>query len=304
MKIVSFEPFLTELVAYFGRSEQLVGVSDLCDEPVEVEVFPKVTTATATKSNYSALSTRGVLDEALLSLAPDLILCSLRGISSKDGQPSELASIEASLSKKLGKEVRVRSFFPRSTEGLFAMFEDIGEVIGTSDKGRTLAGRIKAQLMDWGTNFYERMRSKKVTILSSVDPVTIAGYWLNDLPHFMGCTPHHVEGKEGFIKLKWEDVAAFNPDVLLVAPIGSTVQESMKTFLKLEKLHAWENLLAVKRGEVFFSLGNDFFYRPGPRVLETAAIVISAMAGLESGYISQKDSFYRLRYLEMFRHKL
>lgn len=304
VKIVSFEPFLTELVAHFGRTEHLVGVSDLCDAPPEAQAIPKVTSANPNKSPLRALSERGIIENTFLSLAPDLVLCSIRGIASRDGQPSDLLNIEAALSKKFGKEVRVRSFFAPTVERVFSMFEEVGEALGTADKGRTLAGRAKAQLMDWGTNFYERMRSKKVTILSSVEPLTLAGYWVNDITRFMGCVPHYIEGKEGNVKISWQDIAVFNPDVLLVAPQGLSVKDAMKTFLKLEKLKEWSGLLAVKRGEVFFSRGDDYFYRPGPRILETASIVISAIAGLESGYISEKDSFFRLRYLEMFRHKL
>ena len=35
----------------------------------------------------------------------------------------------------------------------------------------------------------------------------------------------------------------------------------------------------------------------------TAAVLLSAMAELDSGYITKRDEFYRLRFVELHRHR-
>jgi hypothetical protein len=58
----------------------------------------------------------------------------------------------------------------------------------------------------------------------------------------------------------------------------------------------------VKRGEVIFCAGIDL-YRPGARFLKGAAILVSAIAGLDSGYITERDEYFKVRYLELHRHR-
>ena len=59
---------------------------------------------------------------------------------------------------------------------------------------------------------------------------------------------------------------------------------------------------AVKRGEVIFMSGRQL-YAPGPGIVRAAACVVSGMAGLDSGYITKRDEFYRLRFVELHRHR-
>jgi iron complex transport system substrate-binding protein len=113
--------------------------------------------------------------------------------------------------------------------------------------------------------------------------------------HNPGC-PHR--------QVRWEDVVAFNPDVIVVAPEGLDLKSSMASFKELSKLPHWEDLPAVKRSEVIFTDGIEHFYNPAVGIMDSMAILISAIAGFESGYITTRDTFYRLRWLELHRHRL
>ena len=82
-----------------------------------------------------------------------------------------------------------------------------------------------------------------------------------------------------------------------------TVADSCKLFREFEKRPGWDNIPAVKRGEVFFSEGISNFYRPSMRLIESMSILVSAIAGFDSGYITPRDSFHKLRWLELQRHQ-
>jgi iron complex transport system substrate-binding protein len=185
---------------------------------------------------------------------------------------------------------------------MYDAFEEIGVLIGRAREGRELTNRLKAQLMDWGDNFYPRMKNKKVTVLSSVNPLRVAGRWIPDIIKTASAQPQLLALGETDKATTWREIEAFKPDVVVVAPEGYSLEESVKTLSLLERVPEWEGIPAVKRGEVIFCEGTGL-YRPGPKILKGAAVLFSAIAGLESGYITKRDEFFRLRFVELHRHR-
>lgn len=302
MRIVSLEPFLTETLCHFGHEAKLVGISHRCDFPESILNLPRVTSPRSGSDGTlrSALGADAVDVPALASLKPDVILCRIEDEPRTDTNLRRARELVAS---QIGEQVKVLSFDPRNLEQVFQAFESLGKALGSASAGHDLAQRLKAQMMDWGDNFYERMKNKKVTFLARVNPFVLAGLWIPDMIH-LASAASQIRGGEDHVVVAWDDIVKFRPDVIVVAPEGATLQESMKTFLQLEKLPGWEDIPAVKRGEVIFASGKELFFRPGPRLRESMSVLISAIAGLESGYIAPRDSFHRLRWMEMQRHRL
>lgn len=302
MRIVSLEPFLTELVCYFGRESELVGVSHRCDTPEVIRSLPRVTTDDDTTPRTLAdLSRFTVRIDDIVAIQPDLILTSVCG--DPDTVIATVMTLTEGLRALCGNNVRILTYNPRTLEDIFATFERCGKDLGVAGEGHQLAQRSKAQLMDWADNFYERMKNKRVTFLESVDPLRLGGFWIPDMIRLASAVSHEPpRGEVGRI-VSWDEVVAFKPDVVVVAPHGYDLAGAAKLFKRFEKFPGWEDLSAVKRGEVVFAPGSGLFDRPGPRLREAMAILISAIAGLESGYITPRDSFYRLRWLELQRHR-
>jgi iron complex transport system substrate-binding protein len=185
---------------------------------------------------------------------------------------------------------------------LYGTIEKIGEVSGKAPLAREMCNRLKAQIMDWCDAFYDRMKNKRVTVLSSVTPLRLAGMWIPDLVKGASCIPQYNAVGGGPKEVTWKEIQEFRPDVIVVAPEGFDLEESVKTLRFLERCPTWESVPAVKRGEVVFCDGMGL-YLPGPRMLSGVAQLISGIAGLESGYITDRDSFYRLRWVELHRHR-
>ena len=78
--------------------------------------------------------------------------------------------------------------------------------------------------------------------------------------------------------------------------------EGIRHLPTLQGLPNWEGLPAVKRGDVIFADGVSL-YDAGPGFLRGAAVVVSALASLESGYITKRDEYVKLRFVELHRHK-
>ncbi len=305
MKIISLEPYITDVLVYLGVTEKLVGVSHRCEQPSSTSVVTVVTTP-AVVSQVSGLDGRVAKElctdfvdvEQLLSLAPDLVLTE----SEQLAQPGGARWIQEYLETRLGKKVLIAAFSARTVDAMYGVFEEIGKLVGNVQGGRDLGHRLKAQLMDWSDSFYPRMKNKRVTVLSSVAPLRLAGKWIPDLVKCASAAPQHYVVGDGEKETSWSEIVSFRPDVIIVAPEGYSLDESVKTLKYLERAKEWEGLPAVKRGEVVFCDGLGL-YRPGPKLLSGAAILISAIAGLESGYITKRDEFFRLRWVELHRHR-
>jgi iron complex transport system substrate-binding protein len=235
---------------------------------------------------------------ALKSIIPDVVLAEVR-----DANPTEfVAWAEAYLRKATERRVKVIDISISTLEQMYAVVEEIGGLTGDAPEARKFANKNKAQLMAWADSFFERCKGKKVVVLSSVEPVITAERWIPDLVKLLGARtierPPEAQGRS----LTWPEIIAGRPDVLVVAPEGKPLLESVKSLKSVQELPDWEELPAVKRGEVIFCSGIEL-YRPGPKFLRGAAILVSAVAGLDSGYITERDEYFKIRYLELHRHK-
>ncbi|RIL06843.1 MAG: hypothetical protein DCC75_10510 [Proteobacteria bacterium] len=307
MRIVSLSPFITETVCSLGLNQALVGISHACNYPHEtLSALPHLTNLRGPSSGPSALAEKLCshhLDlEALAKLAPDKVLIE-RHFEEASEQHKFNAQISAELSAWMGKEAAVHSYSPLRLEEVFSFFEILGKDLKSEKRGHEIAQRMKAQFLDWGDSFYERLRAKKVTFITGIDPLRLGGFWIPDMIGFVSCSSQNKECGLSHPETSWEEIQRFKPDVILVAPQGLELKEALASFKWFEKLPGWDDTLAVRRGEVFFTAGTECFYRAAPRLTQGMAILVSAMSGLESGYITPRDSFQRLRWLEIHRHR-
>ena len=305
MKIVSLNPALTDILYALHDGLKVVGVTHLCRVP-RGECNPAIVTtphpspqATDYKRKLVAgLSEIAVDLEALKNADPNWIVTTLT-----EEKPSEfIAFADDFIERSWGKKIQIKSVEIVTLNGLFAAYGEIGTLIGNSAIGRDQAQRMKSQLMDWGRNLYARLRNKKIVVLSGVDPLEIAGCWVPDIIKLVSGRQMKPDLRRISAPVTWDEIREYSPDVILVAPRGKTLAESVAYLRKLEELPDWETLPAVKRGEVVFSDGLRL-YQTGPGLIEGAGVLVSAMAGLDSGYITTRDEFHRLRFVELHRHR-
>jgi iron complex transport system substrate-binding protein len=67
------------------------------------------------------------------------------------------------------------------------------------------------------------------------------------------------------------------PEVVLIAPCGFRVEQSLREVPALAALPGFAELPAARAGRVSIADGNAFFNRPGPRLVESAEIAAMAI---------------------------
>ncbi len=266
MRIIPLDYGAAELVILLGLGEQIVGAP--LEAPPQLSELPKAT-------NLEALSPTHVVGFF----------------------PSEEPE-----SLNLHESIKVVTASSLSISKILEAYEEMGRALKVPAKGKELAQKIKSQILHWGDSFYDRFRAKKVVVISSVEPLRLYGGWISELYRMISTDPQAIMLEKEY---SYEDLVAINPHVIVVAPTDYNLEQSKRTFLYLEKKPGWEKMWATKRGEVYFTSGGPEFYSASPNtILNASSILISAVSGLESGYISPKDSYIKARYLELFRHTL
>jgi iron complex transport system substrate-binding protein len=289
-RIVSLLPSATEIVYALGLGERLVGVTHECDFPPDARAKPHLTASALPHAGSSAEIDRHVraslhagsslyaLDAELLErLAPDLIvtqeLCEVCAVSYE---------IVARAAKRLRGDPRLVSLEPSSLDDVYANVATIGALTGTEAEAERLVAALRSRAARLAAHVAGRARPRTL-VLEWSDPPMSGGHWTPELVELAGGEPVLANPGANSRVLAWDEIAAADPDVILVAPCGFDLDAALRAAADLARVPAWTALRAVRAGRAYAIDGNAYVNRPGPRLVDSAEIFASAIAGERYG---------------------
>jgi iron complex transport system substrate-binding protein len=74
-------------------------------------------------------------------------------------------------------------------------------------------------------------------------------------------------------RVEWNQVVDAKPEIILLMPCGFDTRRAVKESAPLRALPGWNDLPAVKTGNVYALNGNAYFSRPGPRLVNGLEIL-------------------------------
>jgi iron complex transport system substrate-binding protein len=288
MRVVSLLPSATEILFAIGAGDRVVGVTHECDFPSEARTRPHLTSSLlpaeldaagidrhVRASVHMGSSLYGLDDEKLAALEPDLIvtqeLCAVCAVSYE---------IVDRAAKRLRGDPRVVSLEPSSLEDVFSTIAFLGEFVGARDGAERVLAGLRARV----ETLRERVaghKRERVLVLEWTDPPMSGGHWTPGLIELAGGEP--VLGNPGANSrvLAWNEIAAADPDVVIVAPCGFGLARAQQELAVLPPAaaEAFASLRAVREGRAYAMDGNAFVNRPGPRLVDTAGLFATAIAG-------------------------
>jgi iron complex transport system substrate-binding protein len=100
-----------------------------------------------------------------------------------------------------------------------------------------------------------------------------SGNWMPQLVAMAGGI--NVFGKTGQHApwLNWAELQIADPEVVVVLPCGFDLERTRREMRFLTQRQGWEQLRAVRAGRLYIMDGNQFFNRPGPRLVESLEIL-------------------------------
>ncbi|WP_028581857.1 ABC transporter substrate-binding protein [Desulfogranum japonicum] len=247
-RIISLGPIHTENIYLLGAEDRLIANTIYCNRPAQAREKMKI--GSVMQANV----------EQIVSLQPDLILA------------TSLTS-PALINKLNGMGLNVVRFSqPQSFEQICNQFIQLGELLGLEEKAKSIVGQAEDQV--------ERVKKavagfplKRVFIQVGAQPLfgSVSSSFTNDFIVLSGS--ENILAKEKNGGCSREKVISLNPDVIIVAIMGSQTGEGAnqkKLWFSFPTIHACSN-------KQVYVIDPDVVCSPSPL---TFAQTLTTIAGL------------------------
>ena len=281
-RIVSLISSATEIVHALGQFPDQVGRSHECDFPPDVEALPVCTKPTidihadsreidrAVKDRVrNALSVYDVFDDVLERLQPTHIItqtqCEVCAVSLRD--------VERSVAMRLESRPKIISLTPNSLADVWEDIRRVACALGIAEHGESVIAGLKARMRAISEKARAAREQPRVAAIEWIEPLMVCGNWTPELIEMAGGVNLFGEPGKHSGYITWDEIVKSDPDVMVIAPCGFDIGRTEGEMHWLEQRPAWTKLRAVRDGRVYLADGNQYFNRPGPRLVETLEIL-------------------------------
>ena len=305
MKIVSLLPSTTEIICALDLEENLVAVTHECDYPPAVVGKPRITrsamdhgrsTSAEIDKHISGALHRGSsiyhLDQELLErLAPELILTQERCDVCAVSYQQVMRSVRIAESNAV-----IASLDPNTVEDILNTILQVGHLTARERQAAVVVARLRGRIQRVAAAVSEARQRPRVLCLEWLDPVMVGGHWVPGMVSVAGGTDDLGKSGEASFHISWEQVVAYQSEVVVLMPCGFHLRENMAEFRRTTLPLAWEQLPAVREGQVFAVDGSSYFNRPGPRVVDGLEVLAQILHPNLMPAIHGPEAFCRLEF--------
>ena len=283
MKIVTLIPSATEIVSFLGQKKSIVGRSHECDFPHDLS---KIKTLTEPKINVDgtsgeihkqieeilekSLSVYKVNVDELKKLNPDFIVtqshCEVCAVS--------FSEVENITKEHLGKNTKIISLQPNKLQEVFDDIKRVAKNLKVDNDQNNKLIKLLENRLDNIRKKTQKLKKPKILCVEWIDPLMAAGNWIPEMTRIAG--GKDILGKIGVDShwIKFEDIQKQDPDFIIFIPCGFNLEKTKEEVIKLvNKNNNWEKLKAFKNKNFYVTDGNQYFNRPGPRLIDSIEIL-------------------------------
>lgn len=281
-RIVSLIASATEIVCALGFEHQLVGRSHECDYPPSVKSLPQLTSPKFNVEGTSleidqrvktivqdALSVYRVDAQALEAVRPTHIItqsqCEVCAVSLKD--------VEQAVCELTSSRPAIVSLEPNALEDVWSDILRVGDSLAARDRAERLVDQLRSRIDDIVQRTHWLNSNPTVAYIEWIEPLMAGGNWMPELIEMAGGVNLFGEAGKHSPWMTWEELVAKDPDVIFVSPCGFDIKRTLEEMHLLGDRAEWTDLKAVVGGRVFVADGNQYFNRPGPRLVESLEIL-------------------------------
>jgi iron complex transport system substrate-binding protein len=271
-RVVTLLPSATEICYALGVEP--VATSHECDHPPEAAALPAVNRSrvdpetspdSINKQVVQAEQNGGVYEIDLTALEradPDVVVS--QGICDVCAVDSVLVREAV---EELGLDCEVLTTDPHSLADVFEDIERIGTALGHEEAAAELLAGLHERVDAVESRAPDER--PRVAVLDWTDPVMVAGHWVPGLVETAG-GEYGLEEREGRSRPReWAEIREYDPEVLVVAPCGFGLDQTLEHLHTVTDREGWADLTAVREGRAYAMDGHHYVNRPGPRLVET-----------------------------------
>ena len=270
MRIVSLVPSATEMLFALGVGPDVIAVTHECDYPEAAKQLPKITRDVlppglsaaeidaAVKERTLAGESIYELDiETLQDLRPDLIvtqaLCSVCAVSYDDVRE---------VAEEIDSHPQVIALDPHTVGEVLGDAGTLAQATDQRDAAVELVRDASARI-DRVRVATRRVKRPRVAALEWLDPPFAAGHWTPQMIGYAGGEDVIGFAGEPSEERSWAEVAAVQPDVVIVMPCGYDAEIAYRE----AEMHR-DQLGALGAVKVVAVDAASYFSRPGPRLVD------------------------------------
>ncbi len=185
-----------------------------------------------------------------------------------------LPEVEAAMAGWIGHKPQIISLSPNR---LADVWEDIRAASqlrsGWRDRGREVLAALKNRVVNVIEKTCVLKQRPSVACIEWIEPLMAAGNWVPELVELAGGA--NVAGEPGKHSpwMDWDTLRRLDPEVIVVMPCGFDLAKTRSEAAALVRHPHWPGLKAVKKKRVRLVDGNQYFNRPGPRLVESLEIL-------------------------------
>ena len=271
-RIVSLSPSNTEILFAIGAGKNVVGVTDYCNYPHELE--SKIQTKEITRvGGYWDPSIK-----TIISLKPELVLISTAHCTVKTNKCKNECSRKCELTTKIANKlnkssINVVSISPHSIKDVLDNILFIGKTTGKMIEAYELVKELKKRIEVIVSKSNSIIRKPKVYFEVWNDPYMSVNSktWIGNIITLAGGMNIFGEAITEWPIIKSEDIIERNPD-LMVFPVIPDVPRFWGNFEMVKNRPGWEKINAVINNQLF-EISRDWISRPGPRLIDSLELL-------------------------------
>ena len=277
-RTVSLNQSSTEIQLSLGIADKMVGTATWTD--------PVLPSLEAENAKVERISDGGPTSEAVVAKEPDFVTASFPStLSDKNagsyekyeslGVPAYLAPNQCG--KKSGNDAPAENF---TIDKVYQEIDELSRIHGVPEKGQEVTAQLKQRL----EKAVEQKPSKPITVMfwfANAEAPYVAGgsgasQFVSDQ---LGVTNIYADQRDEWPQVNWEDVAAKNPDIIVMGDLTRKSQTAESAAEKIEYLKSnpvTAEMEAVKNERFVKVAGGDL--NPSIRTVDLAEKLV---AGIE-----------------------
>ena len=280
-KIVGLSTTGVEMVCALGLEERLVGVTNLCNYPRDVQTGRSVVARTKFEASHledSRLELKlkdywcrqesafEIDEEFLRSEQPALVIV-------EDGGDPDKATVEHIFKTRRGSftgllppsPTTILSHKCRRLSEILEFMLRIAQAAGVEDAASVVVDRLRARVSKIGTLVASDYPVEKVVVLTCLNPLMIGGNWIPEMVSLAGGEPLGAKPGHAAQRLTWLELKAMEPEVMILT--GASWEETRQELAQLASLPGWWGMPAMKSGQLYVC-DHKLFSMAGPRLID------------------------------------
>ena len=244
-RVVALQPSDCEILCAIGCEDALVGIGQYCDYPASITGLPVVQSGQETNV------------EEILALNPQVVFMNDMSQSEEQVRQLEENGVKVVVSKAA------------DIEGVYYAIRMMGHLMGKDENAEAVVADMQATFAD----IRAKSANEGKTVYFEVSPLQWglwtagSGTFMDELAGICGLT-NALADVNDWAAISEEQVIARDPDYIVT--ITMYYGEGPTPVEEIMGREGWQEMKAVKNGQVFNASDSNALSRPGPRLKDAA----------------------------------